>query len=77
MVNVHPVFRTFEEAIRERLFKTGDKGLDLPALNIQRGRDHGLPPYAKYKSICRQPIGPDMHDHPEDVARTLKEIYGG
>nr|XP_022303075.1 thyroid peroxidase-like [Crassostrea virginica] len=71
------VDRNFEEAIRERLFKTGDKGLDLPALNIQRGRDHGLAPYAKYKSICRQPIGPDMHDHPEDVARTLKEIYGG
>ena len=44
----------FVEAITTGLFAdiAGEMGLDLVAINIQRGRDHGLQPYLKYRHAC-------------------------
>ncbi|XP_045344205.1 myeloperoxidase isoform X1 [Leopardus geoffroyi] len=44
------------DEIRDRLFEQVMRiGLDLPALNMQRSRDHGLPGYNAWRRFCGLP----------------------
>ncbi|CAL1280221.1 unnamed protein product [Larinioides sclopetarius] len=54
-------------------------GMDLVALNLQRGRDHGLQPYNEYRALCNRTRAKSFddlkEDIPEHIVQRLKSVY--
>ncbi|XP_076461478.1 salivary peroxidase/catechol oxidase-like [Babylonia areolata] len=73
------VDRFFTSAIRDRLFLDHHgNSLDLVALNIQRGRDHGLRGYNEWRRYCGLETVATfnfMPDHDHVTASRLAEVY--
>ncbi|CAL1275407.1 unnamed protein product [Larinioides sclopetarius] len=69
------------EEIRGRLFQSLNltNGNDLTAMSILRGRDHGIPPYLKWREFCKLPVPNSWEDMKnfmkKDYVETLKEAY--
>ena len=74
------LFREFTDSIRNKLFNTNT---DLSSLNLQRGRDHGLPSYTKWRELCGLPVpSADSHtnwtelvDLKGDPRKAFKSLY--
>ncbi|XP_066933586.1 peroxidasin-like [Clytia hemisphaerica] len=71
----------FNTELTERLFEMAHTvALDLAALNIQRGRDHGLPTYNKWRQFCNLPVASSFNELKEIKNETLRQhladIYG-
>merc|ERR1719228_68292 len=72
----------FVPDIKDHLFeqdKSDGIGLDLVALNIQRGRDHGIPGYIHYRRICRSGPSNTFDDLKSNISpksvEDLKKAY--
>ncbi|XP_077452844.1 eosinophil peroxidase [Stigmatopora argus] len=70
------------EELTEHLFQAqGGMPLDLGALNLQRGRDHGLPGYSSWRRFCGLAVPnttkelADIMGNPS-VAGKFQELYG-
>uniref|UniRef100_A0A914VNX5 Chorion peroxidase n=2 Tax=Plectus sambesii TaxID=2011161 RepID=A0A914VNX5_9BILA len=72
----------FPKALRDRLFESKTEafsGFDLPAFNIQRGRDHGLPPYVAYRKLFNLSVPKSFADlttyMDSATVEGLKKVY--
>ncbi|XP_067941328.1 chorion peroxidase-like isoform X2 [Watersipora subatra] len=70
------VDRNYPVAMRDTLFAVKK---DIVSLNINRGRDHGFPPYVAYRRHYGLSIPRTFEDlkdtHPEEVVEALRKVY--
>ncbi|KAK7466015.1 hypothetical protein BaRGS_00037452 [Batillaria attramentaria] len=67
----------FANGLTDHMFETNSTahdGLDLVSSNIQRGRDHGLPPYNDWREFCGLPRITDF-DTTEFISKSLASVY--
>ena len=78
------VDRFFTSDITQHLFEMHDRlghsfHFDLVSINIQRGRDHGIPSYNKYRKFCNLSTANTWLElenlMPEDVVSIFKNFY--
>ncbi|KAK7872169.1 hypothetical protein R5R35_001733 [Gryllus longicercus] len=71
---------TFTEDITSLLYQDSDNyGLDIISLDIQRGRDHGLPGYNQFRRMCGLQQAENFDDFSTEISqnmiRKLREMY--
>lgn len=61
------------------MYNSGDFGYDILSLDIQRGRDHGLPSYTTYRRLCGMSTVETFEDFHtvmnHEQINALKQVY--
>lgn len=69
----------YTEDITSLLYQDSDSyGMDIISLDVQRGRDHGLPGYNQYRKICGLTVAAsfdDFREIPKAMIQKLKTMY--
>ncbi|XP_033758659.1 chorion peroxidase-like [Pecten maximus] len=75
----HKTDQHLTHEVTRHLFQTAPKnGLDLAALNIQRGRDHGIFDYNTWRVACNLGLAQNFDGldfHSDDMKNLLKKVY--
>jgi len=72
------VSKYFGDYFWNGLFTEDSKRWSVPALDVQRGRDHGLPAYNKYRELCGVGLArswTDLTNIPTSTVQKLKKLY--
>ncbi|KAK7508747.1 hypothetical protein BaRGS_00000313 [Batillaria attramentaria] len=76
---VHHSDRFMSPDLSDRLFEDKNNvSMDLASLNIQRARDHGLPPYNDYRKYCNLPVYEtfdEMYESEPERAEIFRRVY--
>ncbi|KAF3424880.1 hypothetical protein E2986_02079, partial [Frieseomelitta varia] len=83
LINQHAQKRDehISEELTNHLFQTPSFpfGMDLASINVQRGRDHGIPPYVRWRKPCALSPIKDFDDlersMPSSAVTKLRSVY--
>lgn len=69
------------ELTEKLFFNAHAVALDLAAINIQRGREHGIPGYNEYRAKCKMSVAKTFDDLKHEITDAnvrakLKKLYG-
>ena len=71
---VESVDNNFVDDVTNFLFDDGEMGIDLIAINMQRGRDHGVPGYVEYRDICGVGRATDFNDLRSNISPDVSKL---
>lgn len=67
--------KNYDPEVRSFLFRNQKRfGRDLKALDIQRGRDHGLGSYNDLRAVCKYPRAKKWEDFRDLIDQAVKQI---
>ncbi|KAK5650372.1 hypothetical protein RI129_001401 [Pyrocoelia pectoralis] len=74
--SIQDVDNAMSDALTKYMFRAGNPfGVDLAAINIQRGRDHGLRPYNDYRELVGQERIKSFEEFGPELSARLRSVY--